>query len=89
MSEIGTVGASDRVVTIDPEFQLSVLRWGQDFYVDLVDNDVEQWVHTPNSPCEPLIIKLTSNLNGSFLSREFHPLTAVATDDELEIRLEP
>lgn len=75
-----------RVVTIDPEYELWVLRWGQQHY-NLIEGDVvERWVHTPNSPCEPLAIKLVARDGSSLLSRKYHPLTAVATDEELEIR---
>ena len=75
-----------RVVQISPEYELWVLRWGQQYY-SLVEGDaVEQWIHTPHSPCEPLSIKLVSRDGSSLLSRSYHPLTAIATDEELEIR---
>ena len=75
-----------RVVTIDPKYELWVLRWGQQNFTFVTGEVVESWVHTPNSPCEPVIIKLVSRDGNSLLSRKYHPLTAMATDDELEIR---
>lgn len=75
-----------RVVTLDPEYELWVLRWGQQFYQLVEEDTVERWIHTPNSPCEPLSIKLVSRDGSSLLSRTYHPLTAMAEDEELEIR---
>ena len=75
-----------RVVTIDPKYELSILRWGQKYYSILEGEKVERWIHTPNSPCEPVIIMLASRDGNTILSRKYHPLTAVATDDELTIR---
>ena len=75
-----------RVVTIDPKYELWILRWGQQNYTYVTGDTVENWVHTPNSPCEPVVIKLVTRDGNSLLSRKYHPLTAVATDDELEIR---
>jgi len=75
-----------RVVTIDPKYELWILRWGQQNFTYVTGEVVERWIHTPNSPCEPVIIKLLSRDGNSLLSRKYHPLTAVATDDELEIR---
>lgn len=75
-----------RVVRLDPEYELWVLRWGQQHF-NLVEGEVvERWIHTPNSPCEPVTIKLVSRDGNSLLSRKYHPLTAVASDEELEIR---
>ncbi|YCM44992.1 prepilin-type N-terminal cleavage/methylation domain-containing protein [Verrucomicrobiaceae bacterium 227] len=75
-----------RVVTIDPKYELWVLRWGQQNFTYVTGETVESWIHTPNSPCEPVVIKLVSTDGNTLLSRKYHPLTAVATDDELEIR---
>lgn len=75
-----------RTLNISDDYALSILRWGQQNYLEIKDDVVVQWIHTPNTPCEPMIIKLTSRDGNTMLSRKYHPLTAMATDDELEIR---
>ena len=75
-----------REVIIDPKYELWILRWGQQNFTYVTGDVIESWIHTTNSPCEPVIIKLVTRDGNSLLSRKYHPLTAVATDDELEIR---
>lgn len=70
---------------IDPKYVLSVKRWNSDFFVELEEDDVEYWIHQPNSPCEPLAIQLVSEEDQALLSREYHPLTAKAVDLEMAI----
>ena len=70
---------------IDPKYVLSVKRWNSDIFIELEDDDVEYWIHQPNSPCEPLAIQLVSDEDQALLSREYHPLTAKAVDLEMAI----
>ena len=73
------------VVKIDPRYSMAVRRWNSNDFKIVNESVVESWVHQPNSPCEPLVIELVSEDGRAYLSREFHPLTAKASDYELAI----
>jgi prepilin-type N-terminal cleavage/methylation domain-containing protein len=74
-----------RVFRFDEEYELSVRRWNSNVYKVVRDDTVERWIHTPNSPCEPLAVQLVSREGNALLSRSFHPLTAKAIDEEMAI----
>ncbi len=73
------------VYKIDPKYRMAVRRWNSNDFQIVSDNVVETWIHQPNSPSEPLAIELVSEAGDAYLSREFHPLTAKATDFEMAI----
>ncbi len=73
------------VFPIDPKYLLSVRRWNSVGFIELEDDDVEYWIHQPNSPCEPMALQLVSEEDQALLSREYHPLTAKAVDLEMAI----
>jgi len=73
------------VYKIDPKYRMAVRRWNSNDFQVVSDNVVETWIHQPNSPSEPLAIELVSEEGDAYLSREFHPLTAKATDFEMAI----
>jgi prepilin-type N-terminal cleavage/methylation domain-containing protein len=73
------------VFPIDPKYLLSVRRWNSGGFIELEDDDVEYWIHQPNSPCEPMALQLVSEEDQALLSREYHPLTAKAVDLEMAI----
>lgn len=75
------------VFKIDPKYTMSVKRWNSNEFKIVSGNVVERWIHQPNSPCEPLAVELSADDDDgqAFLSREFHPLTAKATDLEMAI----
>ena len=73
------------VYKIDPKYRMAVRRWNSNDFQIVSDNVVETWIHQPNSPSEPLAIELVSDAGDAYLSREFHPLTAKATDFEMAI----
>ncbi len=74
-----------RSFIIPAEYELWVKRFGQKDYKLVSERITERWIHQPNSPCEPIEIKLISTDGRSFLSRKYHPLTAKATDLEMAI----
>lgn len=73
------------VYQIDPKYELSLLRWNSADFLRVEDNEVERWIHQPNTPCEPMAVSLYSEEDQAFLSREYHPLTAKAVDLEMAI----
>jgi prepilin-type N-terminal cleavage/methylation domain-containing protein len=73
------------VFKIDPQYTLSVRRWNSNVFKPVDGNVVETWIHQPNSPCEPFAVELASEDGLVYLSREFHPLSANATDLEMAI----
>jgi prepilin-type N-terminal cleavage/methylation domain-containing protein len=73
------------VYKIDPKYRMAVRRWNSNDFKIVSGNVVETWIHQPNSPSEPIAIELVSEEGDAYLSREFHPLTAKATDFELAI----
>lgn len=73
------------VFALDPKYVLSVRRWNSGGFIELEDDDVEYWIHQPNSPCEPMALQLVSEEDQALLSREYHPLTAKAVDLEMAI----
>ena len=74
-----------RVFKIDPKYELSVRRWDGNDYKPVRNDDVERWIHQPNTPCEPLAVQLVSENGDASLSRTFHPLTAKGVDEEMTI----
>lgn len=73
------------VFKIDPKYVMSVRRWDSNDFKAVRNDVVETWIHQPNSPCEPLAIELVSESGDAYLSMEYHPLTAKASDLEMAI----
>ena len=71
---------------IDPEFTLSIRRWGSDAYLEVEEKrDTQYWIFEPNGLCEPLALQLVFQTGENLLSRVYHPLTGLAEDDEMII----
>ncbi|MGJ8695157.1 MAG: pilus assembly FimT family protein [Verrucomicrobiaceae bacterium] len=74
-----------RIEELDPIYELSVRRWGQQNF-NLVTGDLkERWILEPAGLCEPVAILLSKDFGDNSLSRIYHPLTGMAEDESLTI----
>lgn len=75
-----------RTGEISDKYIVSVLRWGQRNFKEVRGDDVQRIYFAPGGPYEPVTIKMESLDGNVLLSRKYHPLTAVASDEELTIQ---
>lgn len=81
---LGAEGWPRREV-IEPEYAIEVRRWGKEDYQAITGKVVERWVFDPYGLCEPIAVRLSRDQGQNLLSRVFHPLTGLASDEELSI----
>jgi len=74
-----------REVSVDPDYDIYVRRWGQNDFVLLRGDKVERWIHQPNGLCERISIQIVKDEGDNSLTRVYHPLTGMAEDEELTI----
>lgn len=74
-----------RLENLDPEYELSVRRWGQVDFNLLNEKRTETILLEPGGMCEPMSVLLSKDLGDKSLSRVYHPLTGLAEDEALTI----
>jgi len=75
-----------RIEKIDSDYLLRVRRWGENDFSNIVDRKKMVWLFEPNGMSEPIAVRLQTEDEQIYLSRVFHPLTALAVDEELYIK---
>lgn len=71
-------------LTLDNGMQLTIQRWNSEAWLPTTKDAVHVWRFDPNGLCEPISIRL--NLDKSWMSAAFHPLTARMRESEFETR---
>ncbi|MDB4419310.1 prepilin-type N-terminal cleavage/methylation domain-containing protein [Akkermansiaceae bacterium] len=74
-----------RIENLNPEYELSVRRWGQVDFNLLDQKRKEIILLEPGGMCEPMSVLLSKDLGDKSLSRIYHPLTGLAEDEALTI----
>lgn len=74
----------NRQFNLDPDIQLSVLRWNSDKWFPAVKDSRHIWRFDPDGLCEPISVRVS--LGKSWIENSFHPLTASIQDSQSELR---
>lgn len=69
-------------LTLDNGMKVSVRRWNSVAWLPTEKDAVHVWRFDPNGLCEPISTRL--NLDKSWMSAAFHPLTARMRDSEFD-----
>ena len=74
-----------REISVNPDYDIYVRRWGKKDFVLLRGDKTERWIHEPNGLCEPISIQIVKDEGDNSLTRVYHPLTGLAGDEEMTI----
>ena len=77
-----------KVEKIDADYQMEVFRWGTEKGVLMEGSKKEVWIFQPGGLCEPVSVRLFKDDGDISLKRAFHPLTAMAEDEEKTITVD-
>ncbi len=62
--------------------EVSIRRWGAINWARIDRGDIEVWRFDPNGLCEPIALRFAANK--SWISLDFHPLSAGIRDQQME-----
>jgi type II secretion system protein H len=71
-------------LSLDNGMQMMIQRWNSEAWLPTAKDAIHVWRFDPNGLCEPISIRL--NIDKSWMSAAFHPLTARLRDSQFETR---
>lgn len=74
--------SENRQFTLDPDIELSILRWNSDKWLPAVKDARHIWRFDPDGLCEPISVRVS--LGKSWIETPFHPLTASVQHQETQ-----
>ncbi len=70
---------------ISEEYLMELRRWGSHDFIAITDRAVEVIVFSPDGLSEPVAVRLSRDEGDNSITRNYHPLTGLAEDEEVLI----